>query len=83
MVQRLFHQYASGAASLNMLTRQLNEEGIAGPRGGEWPMTTLHYLLNNPVYKGLAVFGRFDHTTDESRLSQRHQRTGQPITGAT
>lgn len=44
--------YAIGA-----IRRTLNEDGIAGPRGGRWTTTTIGSILANPIYKGLVEYG--------------------------
>jgi site-specific DNA recombinase len=45
--------------------------GCATPRGNAyWNQTTLLRLLQHPVYKGQAPFGRFERRHDESRAQQ-------------
>ena len=81
VVQDLFARYDSGTASLNDLSRMMNASGIPTPGGGAmWRASNIRYILTNPVYKGVASFGRFDHDTDEARLSQADPRTGLPRT---
>ena len=81
IVRDLFEKYASGTYSLNQLSKELNAAGVPTPGGGVcWRSTNLHFMFKNPVYKGVAVFGRFDHETDEKRLEQTHIHTGRPIT---
>ncbi len=65
-----------------LLTIRCPHCGRAHTHGAGWRTQTLHYMLTNPVYKGLASYGRFDHTTDEGRLTQIHKRTGLPLTTA-
>ena len=80
---KLFTLYDSGAHSLNDLSKRMNRSGIPTPGGGAmWRASTIRYILTNPVYKGVAVFGRFDHSTDEQRLMQTHPQTGLPLTSA-
>jgi len=78
--RELFTRYASGAASLTGLARWLNETGIPTRRGAAfWRASTVSYILSNPVYKGLGVYGRKDHGHDENRLSQQHPHSGRPL----
>ena len=83
IVRDLFTRYADGTHSLNDLAKLLNRSGVPTPGGGKmWRATNARYILKNPVYKGQAAFGRFDHTTDEQRLMKLHERTGQPLISA-
>ncbi len=40
------------------IVKQLNREGIAGPRGKGWIKTTIHKILTNEVCTGTLVWGR-------------------------
>ena len=72
--------YHAGTHSLSGIERQLTQEGVPTPgRSKKWSMTTVRYILSNPVYKGTAIYGRFDNTTDEGRLLETHWRTGEPL----
>ena len=80
VVRELFARYVAGA-SLNDVSRWLNESGLPTPGGGRmWRASNVRFIIKNPVYKGVGAFGRFDHSTDESRLSRVHERTGLPLT---
>ncbi len=80
IVRQLFTRYASGAASLTGLARWLNDTGIPTRLGAAfWRASTVSYILKNPVYKGLGVYGRKDHSHDETRHSQRHPLSGRPL----
>jgi site-specific DNA recombinase len=39
-------------ASIYQVTRELNDLGVPGPRGGRWSDTTVKVMLRNPLYKG-------------------------------
>jgi site-specific DNA recombinase len=39
--------------SLGQIARELNEREIPTARGGRWYASTVKYILENPVYKGL------------------------------
>ena len=83
-VAHLFRQYASGAASLSGLARWLFTQGIPSRQGHEfWDVNCVRIVLRNPLYKGLAAFGRTRRVTDESRLTQRHPHTGEALRTAT
>lgn len=69
VVRRIYERYAGGA-SLQSLCRELQNDGIAAPRGGEfWRRCAVHRILQNPVYKGTPAFGRYQARTDESRAA--------------
>jgi site-specific DNA recombinase len=40
------------------VAKQLNKEGIAGPKGKGWIKTSIRKILTNEVYTGTAVWGR-------------------------
>jgi len=57
VVRRIFDEFGDGLSSIAIATR-LNEEGIPGPRGGEWNASTtrgdpkkLAGILNNSLYR--------------------------------
>jgi site-specific DNA recombinase len=80
IVRELFTRYASGVASLTGLTRWLNDTGTPTRLGAAfWRVSTVSYILKNPVYKGLGVYGRKDHSHDETRQAQRHPLSGRPL----
>ena len=39
--------------SMNSIANQLNENQVPTKRGGKWYASTIHYILNNKLYKGL------------------------------
>jgi len=83
VVRELFTRYAAGAASIMGLTQWINAQNIPTKMGAPfWHTSTVSYILNNPVYKGLGVYGRYDCGHDEARLSQTNQNNGQPIKSA-
>lgn len=50
--------------SINEIARRLNAEGYKTKRGGKWYASTIKYILNNPIYKGVYQY------TDISRDRQ-------------
>jgi hypothetical protein len=62
IVRRIFAWFAAGLSSIQIATR-LNEEGVPGPRGGQWNASTIRGdpkklvgIPNNPLYEGRLVW---------------------------
>ena len=55
IVKRMFEQLAIGKG-LTDIVKDLNREGISGPKGNGWSKTTIHKILTNPVYTGVLVW---------------------------
>jgi len=82
IVREMFTRYGSGAATLTGLARWLNESGTPTRlRAAFWRIKSVRYILSNPVYKGLAAFGKRDHVLDEVRVGTPGAATGKLITG--
>lgn len=72
--RQIFARYAQGA-SLAGLARWLQESGVLPIRGAKvWHANTLCGILRNPVYKGLATYGKRRRIVDESRLQAGFKR---------
>ena len=56
VVKRIFDMAEAGRGMLD-ITRTLNDEGIASPRGKLWNKVTVHNILNNEAYTGTLVWG--------------------------
>jgi hypothetical protein len=56
LVRRMF-QMADAGKTLLDITKTLNAEGIASPKGKSWRKTTIYKLLTNEVYTGTMVWG--------------------------
>ena len=56
IVKRIF-DLAEAAKGTQEITRILNGEGIASPRGKLWGKTTVHGILTNEAYTGTLVWG--------------------------
>ena len=41
---------------LEKIARELNEKGVPTTRGGKWYAGTIKYILENPLYKGVAHY---------------------------
>ncbi|HJW87983.1 MAG TPA: recombinase family protein, partial [Dehalococcoidia bacterium] len=57
VVRRFFRRVLEGKGLME-ITRELNSEGISGPRGKGWGKTSVHQTLRNEVYTGTLVWGR-------------------------
>ena len=56
VVRRIFDMALKGKSSLD-ITKTLNSEGIASPRGKQWLKSSVHNMLNNEAYTGTLVWG--------------------------
>ena len=56
VVGRIFRM-ALRRASILDITKTLNREGIASPKGSRWTKTTVHRILTNESYTGTLVWG--------------------------
>jgi DNA invertase Pin-like site-specific DNA recombinase len=57
IVARIFNEILEGNGLIG-IAKQLNKDGIAGPRGKGWMKTTIHKILTSEVYTGTLVWGR-------------------------
>jgi len=57
IVTCIFNQVLEGKGLIEV-AKQLNREGIAGPRSKGWMKTTIGKILTNEVYTGALVWGR-------------------------
>ena len=57
IVTDIFNKALQGNGLLE-IAKQLNKEGIAGPRGKGWLKSTIAKILTNEVYTGTLVWGR-------------------------
>lgn len=66
----MYEQYNAGR-SLTGLAAQLHEQGVSTPHGAPfWRITGIRVMLMNPLYKGQAAFGKYEHGSDETRLAR-------------
>ena len=56
VVKRIFDLSEAGSGLVD-ITRALNDDGIASPRGRLWGKTSLHKLLVNEAYMGTLLWG--------------------------
>ncbi len=56
VVKRVFDMALQGKSSLD-ITKVLNAEGVASPKGKQWLKSTVHTMLSNEAYTGAVVWG--------------------------
>jgi len=90
VVRRIFENYRDGL-SPKRIALDLNQEGIAGPRGGAWSSSTINGsrergtgILNNELYVGRLVWNRLRYSKDpdSGRRTSRMNATADVITRA-
>lgn len=70
IVFEIFQMYAQGK-SLSAVAAELDSRGIAPPQKGKhWPSNTIHFIIENPVYRGEPNWGRSTQIQDESRIDR-------------
>lgn len=81
IVKRIFAEYVEGHSPHSIAVR-LNREGIPGPRGGIWNVSSIHGhhkqgfgILGNPIYIGELRYGRSKIVVDP-RTRRRSSRPG-------
>lgn len=77
VVRRIFKSFNEGTP-IASICRQLNEDDIAAPKGGEWVSTTLlgsrareSGLLRQTLYKGVITFNKMGYTADPKTGKRR------------
>jgi site-specific DNA recombinase len=70
VIRRIFSAYRDGS-SPKRIALELNQDGVAGPRGGKWAPTTINGnkdrgtgILNNELYVGRLVWNRLRYSKD-------------------
>jgi DNA invertase Pin-like site-specific DNA recombinase len=56
-IKRVFDEMSAGKG-LTEIVKELNGEGICGPKGRGWSKTTIHKILTNEAYAGVLVWGK-------------------------
>ncbi len=69
VVADVFRWVGDEGLSIRAAIRRLHDLGIAAPHGGRWLTTTLHRILINPAYQGMAVYNRRRYTRVTGRRS--------------
>ncbi len=57
IIKRIFGEMMIGKG-LTEIVKDLNKEGMAGPKGKGWSKTTIHKILGNEAYVGKLVWGK-------------------------
>jgi site-specific DNA recombinase len=73
VVAEIFAMYLEEGMSLCGVSKKLRARGIRSPRGGEvWTVSSLRWILTNPVYTGRVYAGRMRHRPPRIRRSATH-----------
>lgn len=64
-LRQVFAQYGAGAFSLRGAAAWMNERGYLTTQGNPWSVTGVRTVLQNPLYKGEARYGRWEHWIEE------------------
>ena len=56
-VERIFELFEEGIG-LRTIAGMLNSEGYPTPRGRKWIVSSVRFILTNPIYMGTAVYGK-------------------------
>ena len=81
IVNRIFNEFSQGKSAYT-IARNLNADGIPGPRGGRWNQSSIRGdpkklvgILHNPLYRGELVWGRREWRRDpDSETRARRYR---------
>ncbi len=77
VVRLVFHTYIEQAASINAITRMLNERQIPTRKGiARWERSTVWAMLRNPAYIGRACFGKTELRPRQRITRPLRQRKG-------
>jgi len=56
IIRTIFKMKRYKRMGLREIARELNEKGVPTARGGKWYAGTIKYILENPLYKGMAHY---------------------------
>jgi len=56
IIRMIFKMKRYKRMGLREIARELNEKGLPAARGGKWYAGTIKYILENPLYKGIAHY---------------------------
>jgi site-specific DNA recombinase len=74
-VRRIFDDFVAGGYSMRRICRRLYEDSVASPTGKPvWSIACLSQMLENPTYKGRALYNRHQFlpsTTGRKRMLTR------------
>ncbi len=69
----------AGPMGVKSITVWLNEHGYRTRAGSNWGIGTIHTLLTDPVYSGIAHFNRTDSPTGTRKAASEHVTAPSPI----
>jgi len=70
----IFQRVANGQSGRS-IRRYLMAQGVKTSTGNtEWAQKTIHTMIRNPVYRGVATWGKTKRIVDESRLANGHAK---------
>ena len=73
---RCIYEQMSQGLSLRQIGRFLDAQGVVPPGTSKlWGASTISKMLDNPAYKGFAVWGKSQQFHDERRITEKGQRT--------
>ena len=72
VVEQIFQWYASSGWTLRQIEDALNTHGIAAPQGGTWCHSSIHGLLKQSAYRGIAYVNRALHPQASIGESRKH-----------
>ncbi len=76
VVREIFRRYTSESESINAIARYLNEQDIPTRSGtSHWQRSTLHSILSNPAYKGVACYGKRE-SCDRQKVTRSARQQG-------
>lgn len=77
VVRLIFERFASGEMTMRQIAMRLNDLGIRTKRGNRFENRTVDYILNNPVYIGMARWkpnGRFKRNWHDPEIILRESQ---------
>lgn len=78
-VKKIFQWVGTEGASLYQVSGKLKQEGIKTRRNNAiWKLGTIHHVLRNPAYKGLAGYGKTQNIEKLAVLRTARGRPEQP-----
>ena len=56
-VREIYETYHKEEVGCSEIANRLHIRGVPAPRGGEWSSSTIIWILQNPIYKGILSYG--------------------------
>ncbi|MFH1189527.1 MAG: recombinase family protein [Candidatus Omnitrophota bacterium] len=58
VVRRIFDLFANKGMGKRLIAKELNKDKIPSPRGKQWGLCAMDYILSNPIYIGNLAYNR-------------------------